>query len=88
MLLMDFGHTPPQRPPAWFRKQKRQQKVRDLVHEAKVEVLTRRLWRYVVEPIVMELESEKERDEASKKLWNATRFRARQMIQERMAKTS
>jgi hypothetical protein len=86
MLLMEFGYEIPPRPESWVRKQERQKAVRDLIHEAKVEVLARRLWRYVVGPILMELEVEEERKEAAKGLWNATEFRARQMIAERMGK--
>jgi len=85
-LLLEFGHEVPERPAAWFRKQERQKAVRDLIHEAEVEVLARRLWRYVVGPILMELEDEEERKEAAKGLWNATECRARQMIAERMGK--
>jgi hypothetical protein len=83
MLLMEFGHTPPERPPTSSRKQKRQQQMRDLIHEAKVEVLARRLWRYVLEPIVAEIEEPAERLDIAKKLWCATELRARQMIAEK-----
>jgi hypothetical protein len=85
-VLWTFGHEIPQRPPTWFRKEERQKAVRDLIHEAKIEVLARRLWRYVIGPILMELEDEEERKEAAKGLWNATELRARQMIAERMGK--
>jgi hypothetical protein len=79
-LLQEFGHPLPERPSSWFAKNKRQKPMRDLVHEAKVEVLTRRLWRYLIKPLVMEIEDEHERMEAARKMWNATEFRARQMI--------
>ena len=79
-LLMQYGHEVPQRPPAWFAKQKRQQPVRDLVYKAKVETLTRRLWRYVIEPIVAEIEDPDERAESAARLWGALEMRTRQMI--------
>jgi hypothetical protein len=82
MLLLEFGHTPPERPPSWFRKQERQKATRDLAHEAKAEVLARRLWRYVIEPIVAELEDPEERLDVARKLWSATEVRAGQMIAE------
>jgi hypothetical protein len=83
MLLLEFGHTPPERPPSWSAKQKRQQQMRDLIHEAKVEVLARRLWRYVIEPIVQELEDPEERLDVARRLWSATELRAGQRIAER-----
>jgi len=83
MLLMVFGHTPPERPPSWSAKQKRQQQMRDLIHEAKVEVLARRLWRYVLEPIVAEIEDPEERLDVARTLWSATEVRAGQIITEK-----
>jgi DNA primase len=68
MLLMEFGHTPPERPPAWFRKQERQRRTRELVGDARLESLTRRLWKYVFAPIVDEIEDEDERREVAQKL--------------------
>jgi len=82
-LLTEFGHEIPQRPPAWFRRQERQREMRGLVDDARVEILTRRLWRYVVEPIVLEIEDEEERGVVAARLWPALEFRARQLLQER-----
>jgi hypothetical protein len=82
MLLMEFGHTPPERPPSWSAKQKRQQQMRDLIHEAKVEVLARRLWRYVLEPIVAEIEDPDDRVEATEKLWGPLRMYAENRVRE------
>src|SRR5215210_246553 len=45
MLLMEFGHDIPERPPAWFRKQERQRPVRDALEDAKVKSTQRRLMR-------------------------------------------
>jgi hypothetical protein len=82
-LLYEFGYEIPERPPSWFRKQERQKATRDLVREAKAEVLARRLWRYVIEPIVAEIEEPAERLDVARKLWSATEARARQMITEK-----
>jgi CHC2 zinc finger len=68
MLLMEFGHTPPQRPPAWFRKQERQRRARELMEDARLEALTRRLWKYVFGPIVDEIEDEEERQQMAREL--------------------
>jgi hypothetical protein len=85
-VLLEFGHEVPERPPSWFRKQERQKATRDLVHEAKIEVLARRLWRYVIGPIVEEIEDPEERVDVARRLWRATEVRAGQMIAEREAK--
>src|SRR5215218_8318005 len=52
MLLMEFGCEVPQRPPSWPRRQDRQKEIRDAIEDARVEVMMRRLWRYIFEPIV------------------------------------
>src|SRR5215204_4602414 len=83
MLLLEFGHTPPERPPAWFRKNERQRRTRELIEDARLESLTRRLWKYVFAPIVETIEDEEERQEIARKLWSATELRAGQMIAER-----
>jgi len=68
MLLLEFGHTPPERPPAWFRKNERQRRTRELIEDARLESLTRRLWKYVFAPIVETIEDEEERQEIARKL--------------------
>ena len=55
MLLMEFGHEVPQRPPAWFRKQERQKPIRDAAHEIKVRSAQRRLMR-IYAPLVVRIE--------------------------------
>jgi CHC2 zinc finger len=69
MLLMEFGHEVPKRPPAWFRKQERQKPMRDAIEDARVEVMARRVWRWIFEPIIAEIEDEEERVRASRELW-------------------
>jgi hypothetical protein len=82
MLLMEFGHEVPERPTSWSAKQKRQRQMRDLIHEAKVEVLSRRLWRYVLEPIVAEIEDPDDRVEATEQLWGPLRMYAESRVRE------
>src|ERR687890_1502802 len=45
MLLMEFGHEVPQRPPAWFRKQERQKPIREALEQVKLRSARRRLMR-------------------------------------------
>src|SRR5919112_5658143 len=45
MLLMEFGHEVPERPPAWFRKQERQKPLRSALEQVKVRSARRRLMR-------------------------------------------
>ena len=68
-LLMEFGHEVPQRPPSWFRKQARQHGMRQLIREAKIEALTRGLWRVVFDPIVAEVEDPEDRKQMIDGLW-------------------
>jgi len=82
-LLLEFGHDIPQRPPAWFRKQERQKKVRDLAEEARVEVMARRLWRYVFRPIVEEIEDIDERNRVAERLWPKVEMKAKQILAQR-----
>jgi hypothetical protein len=82
-VLYEFGHDIPERPPAWFRKQERQQQMRDTIAEAKVEVMTRRLWRYTVEPLVAEIEEPEERAAVAERLWSKVELRARQLVRAR-----
>src|SRR5215213_1389852 len=58
MLLMEFGHEAPQRPPAWFRKQERQKPRRDAVEQVKMNIVRRRLFRHLILPLVARLEDE------------------------------
>jgi hypothetical protein len=82
-LLYEFGHEIPKRPPAWFRKQQRQSAARKDIHDVKAAVMTRRLWRYVVEPLVMEIEDAGERAVVAERMWSKVEFRARQLVQAR-----
>jgi CHC2 zinc finger len=70
MLLMEFGYEPPQRPPAYFRKQERQRPVRDAIDHARLEHLQRRLFRRFFKASVLAIEDEEEREAEYQALWN------------------
>lgn len=72
MLLLEFGHDIPPRPPSWFRKQARQKPVRDAIARAKFEHLRRRLFRRFFAPSVEAIEDQQEREEEARVLWEAT----------------
>jgi hypothetical protein len=80
MLLLEFGHTPPERPASWFRKQERQKPVRALMEDARLEAWTRRLWKCVFAPIVDEIEDEAERREMAAALLPKVQAYARHML--------
>jgi hypothetical protein len=82
-VLHTFGHPIPERPAAWYRKQERQKAVRDLIDEAKVEVLARRLWRAVFQPILSEMEDEDGRKQMARRLWPKVEASARYLLAER-----
>jgi hypothetical protein len=73
MLLLEFGHEVPERPPAYFRKLERQQKARDAVDQVRKDILTRRLFKYLILPFVNEIEDEGERNEELERAWSAFR---------------
>ena len=50
MLLMEFGHEVPQRPPAWHRKQERQKPIDDAIEETIKGNFRHRVFKYIVLP--------------------------------------
>ncbi len=82
-LLMEFGHEVPQRPPSWVRRQERQAAVRDAIDDARVEVLMRRLWRWIFIPIMADNEDADERARMSDELWSAVYPLATRMLEDR-----
>jgi CHC2 zinc finger len=82
-LLLEFGHQPPERPPSWSRKQHRQKRTRDLIEEARLESMTRRLWRYVFVPLVEEIEDPEERKRMAKRLWPKVEANAKYLLAHR-----
>ena len=84
MLLMEFGHEVPERPPSWVRKNERQRRTRELMEDARLEALTRRLWKHVFAPIVAEIEDPTEREQMARSLWPKVKANAHYLIQGRM----
>jgi hypothetical protein len=70
MLLLEFGYEVPERPPAWFRKQERQQKARDAVDQTRKNTHRRRLFKHLILPHINTIEDEGERNEELKRAWN------------------
>ncbi len=82
MLLLEFGHQPPQRPPSWFRKQERQRPIRDAIGKAKFDHLCRRLFRLYFKDAVMSIQDSAERDAEYEILWDSTELLARMVLRD------
>jgi hypothetical protein len=82
-VLMTFGHPIPERPTAWFNRQQRQRPMRDKVAEVRTEVLMRRLFRFVFEPMISAHEDADERAEMAADLWRDVLPLAARMVQDR-----
>jgi hypothetical protein len=83
MLLMEFGYEVPQRPLAWFRRQERQKPIRDAIEDARVEVMMRRLWLWIFEPILADIEHADERARVGNELWAMVRPLAVRLVEDR-----
>jgi hypothetical protein len=82
-LLMEFGHPVPQRPASWFARQERQKPIRDGIEDARVEVMMRRLWRWIFETILADIEDADERARMSNELWATVRPLALRLVEDR-----
>ncbi len=69
-LLLEFGHEPPQQPPAWYRKQDRQRHTRSAIEETKKNIVRRRLFRHLILPLVDAIEDENEREQELRRAWS------------------
>jgi DNA primase len=72
-LLHVFGHDIPPRPPAWFRKQEHQRRTRDAVDEVRMNVLRRRLFKYLILPCIDGIEDREEHDGELERAWREFR---------------
>src|SRR5215217_2369017 len=70
MLLMEFGHEVPQRPPAWFRKQERQRHTRTAIEETKKAIVRRRLFKHLILPLINAIEDEEEHSRELERAWS------------------
>ena len=69
-VLHEFDHTIPPRPDSWFRKQERQQPIRDGIEHVLREVKRRRLFRWYVLPVIDAIGPEKERRQELERAWS------------------
>lgn len=69
-LLLDFGYEVPQRPPAWYARQKRQRPIRDALEEARIQRCQRRLYRWLFRPVVDSFEDADERRDEKRAAWD------------------
>jgi hypothetical protein len=68
MLLMEFGHDVPQRPPSWYRRQERQKEIRGAIDRERVEHVRMLVFRMIWMPWLRRL-PEWTREDASKSAW-------------------
>jgi hypothetical protein len=69
MLLMEFGHQVPQRPPSWFARQDRQAPVRKALQDIRVRSTQRRLFRKWA-PYIAKIEDDAERHREEANIWD------------------
>ncbi len=68
-LLHEFGFEIPVRPESWYAKQKRQQPTRDGIERVRKNIKRRRLFKYIILPIVDTIEDEQERNAELERAW-------------------
>ena len=68
-LLHEFGYDTPQRPPAWFRKQRRQRHTRAAIEETKKNIVRRRLFKHLILPMLDAIEDEEEYNAELERAW-------------------
>jgi hypothetical protein len=78
-LLHEFGHALPERPPSWFRKQGRQQPIRDALERVRVRSTQRRLMRMLA-PFLARVEDDAERRDEALAVWDELGDVARMMV--------
>jgi hypothetical protein len=69
-VLREFGFEIPTRPGSWFRKQERQQPIRDGIEQVLCEVKRRRLFRWCVLPVIDAIEDKEERQQELERAWS------------------
>jgi DNA primase len=70
MLLLEFGHDVPQRPPSWHNRQSRQERTRRAIENAKAMRVQRRIYRWLLAPPLANIEDEDERREEIGHAWD------------------
>lgn len=82
-LLHEFGHPIPERPASWYRKQARQQPIRDELARIKTDSLRRRLFR-LLEPTVSGISDDEERAAEAEHLWRELTPLAARLVRDRV----
>jgi DNA primase len=72
-LLREFGYEPPQRSPAWFRKEERQRQTRNAVEETRKNIVRRRLFKNLILPLIDTIEDEDEHTRELERAWSEFR---------------
>ncbi len=85
MLILStrYGIELPERPRSWFARQERQRPMRDKIADVRTEVLMRRLFRWVFEPMIAAIEDEEERVRVGNYVWSEVLPLAARMVEER-----
>lgn len=68
-LLLEFGHEVPQRPASWYRRQSRQQKVREEWKQAQVRRAQRLIWRYICRSAALAMSDPELREKEGQRIW-------------------
>jgi hypothetical protein len=84
MLLMEFGHEVPQRPPSWHRRQDRQKEIRDAIDRERIEHIRLLVFRLIWVPWLKRL-PEWSREEASGSAWQKSWSIALKLYEQRRA---
>jgi DNA primase len=80
MLLMEFGHEVPPRPPSWHGRQSRQERARRAIENAKARRVQRRIYRWILAPPLANIEDEGERREEIGHAWEDAGQIARHLV--------
>jgi DNA primase len=70
MLLMEFGHDVPERPPSAARKEERQRQTRAAIEETKKNIVRRRLFKHLILPLIDAIEDEEEHNRELDRAWS------------------
>ena len=82
-VLMTFGHDVPPRPRSWFARQRRQAPMRSKIEDVRTQVLMRRLFRFVFEPMIAAIDDADERAQMAADLWHDVLPLAARMAEDR-----
>jgi hypothetical protein len=82
MLLLEFGHEVPQRPPSWHRRQERQKEIRDAIDWERIEHIRLLVFRLVWAPWLRRL-PEWSREEATQSAWERSHSIALRLYEQR-----